>query len=118
MKLRNKAKIIKISTSAGWGGSLDRVPACEPKGHQFDSQARTYAWVAGQVPSRGRTRDNHTLMFLSLSPSLPLSLKINKLKKENAQNQKVKDEWITDLSVKTQNYKIPENNTRENLGDL
>ena len=57
-------------------------------------------------------------MFLSLSPSLPLSLKINKLKKENAQDQKVKDEWITDLSVKTQNYKIPENNTRENLGDL
>ena len=84
----------------------------------FKFPVRACAWVAGQVPSRGRTRDNHTLMFLSLSPSLPLSLKINKLKKENAQDQKVKDEWITDLSVKTQNYKIPENNTRENLGDL
>ena len=23
-------------------------------------------WAAGQVPSRGRTRGNHTLMFLSL----------------------------------------------------
>ena len=30
------------------------------------------AWVAGQVPSGGCSRGNHTLMFLSLSPSLPL----------------------------------------------
>ena len=37
-----------------------------------------HAWVAGQVPSRGRLRSNHTLMFPSLSPSLPLSLKINR----------------------------------------
>ena len=29
-------------------------------------------------PSKGRARGNHTLMFLSLSPSLLLSLKINK----------------------------------------
>ena len=28
-------------------------------------------WFAGQVPSRGCTRGNHTLMFLSLSFSLP-----------------------------------------------
>ena len=35
---------------------------------------------AGQVPSRGHVRDSHMLMFLSLSlsPSLPLSLNINK----------------------------------------
>ena len=39
---------------------------------------RAHAWVAGQVPSGGHTRDNHTLMVLSLSPSLPLFLKINK----------------------------------------
>ena len=39
---------------------------------------RAHAWVAGQVPSRGCMRGSHTLMFLSLSPSLPLSLKINK----------------------------------------
>ena len=31
---------------------------------------RAYAWVSGQVPSRGCTRSNHTLMFLSLSFSL------------------------------------------------
>ena len=34
------------------------------------------AWVVGHVPSRGHSRDNHTLMFLSLSPSFSLSIKI------------------------------------------
>ena len=34
--------------------------ACELKGRQ---------WVVGQVPSRGRARGNHTLMFLSLFSS-------------------------------------------------
>ena len=37
---------------------------------------RAHAWVVGQVPSRGRKRGNHTLVFLSLSP-FPLPLKIN-----------------------------------------
>ena len=41
---------------------------------------RALAWVAGQVPSRGHMRDNNTLKFLSLSFSLPSSLKINKIK--------------------------------------
>ena len=36
---------------------------------------RAHTWVVGQVPSRGRVRGNHTLMFLSLSFSLPLSKK-------------------------------------------
>ena len=47
---------------------------------------RPHAWVAGQVPRRGCVRGNHTLMFLSISLSLPspLSKKINKiLKKKN-----------------------------------
>ena len=39
---------------------------------------RAHSWVAGQVPRMGCTRGNHTSLFLSLSPSLPLSLKINK----------------------------------------
>ena len=51
----------------------------KPKGHRFISQSRAYAWVAGQLPTRERTRGNHTLMFLSFS--LPLSLKIKKYKK-------------------------------------
>ena len=56
------------------------------KGWLVRFPVRAHAWVAGQVPSRGRARGNHTLMFLSLSPSLPLSLKISNkiffLKKE------------------------------------
>ena len=45
---------------------------------------RAHAWVAGQVPNWGRARGNwstchsHINVSLSLSPSLPLSLKINK----------------------------------------
>ena len=41
---------------------------------------RAHAWAAGQVPSRGHVRGNHTLMFLSFfSSSLSLSLKTNKI---------------------------------------
>ena len=36
---------------------------------------RAHAWVVGQVPGRGRVRDNHTLMFLSFSVPSPLSKK-------------------------------------------
>ena len=39
---------------------------------------RAHAWVVGHVPSRGRVRGNHTLMFSLPSPFLPFSLKINK----------------------------------------
>ena len=39
---------------------------------------RAHAWVWGQVPGWGHMRDNHTLMFLSLSFSLPSSLSQNK----------------------------------------
>ena len=34
---------------------------------------RAQAWAVGWVPSRGSSRGSHTLMFLSLYPSLPLS---------------------------------------------
>ena len=40
---------------------------------------RAHAWVAGQVPSRGCVRGNHTLMFLTFSFFLLPSLKINKI---------------------------------------
>ena len=36
----------------------------------------------GQVPGRGCVRSNHTLMFLSLSFSLPSPLKLNKIFKK------------------------------------
>ena len=39
---------------------------------------RAHAWVAGQVPSKGHVRSNHTLMFVSLSFSFPSPLSKNK----------------------------------------
>ena len=52
---------------------------------------RAHAWVVNQVPSRGHdARGNHTLMFLSLSFSLPSPLSKNKqiksLKKKTCSN--------------------------------
>ena len=49
------------------------------KGSPLRFPVRAHAWVAGQVPSGGCMRGNHTLMFLSLSFPFPSpSLKINK----------------------------------------
>ena len=42
------------------------------------SPVRAQTWAAGQVAGWGCARGNHIVLFLSLSPSLPLSLKINK----------------------------------------
>ena len=39
------------------------------KGSLVQFPVRAHAWVSGQVPSRGRMRGNHPLMFPSLSPS-------------------------------------------------
>ena len=50
----------------GWCGSVDWVPACEPKGHRLDYQSGHMPGFGGQVPSREHTRSNHILMFLSL----------------------------------------------------
>ena len=44
------------------------------KGSPVWTPVRAHAWVAGQVPSRGRVRGNHTLIFPSLSFSLPSPL--------------------------------------------
>ena len=48
------------------------------KGSLVQIPVRAHSWVVAQVPSRGRTRGNHTLMFLSLSFSLPYPLYKNK----------------------------------------
>ena len=47
------------------------------KGSLVQFPVRAHVWAVDQVPSRGRVRGNHTLMFLSLSFSLhsPLSKK-------------------------------------------
>ena len=61
--------------SPGWYSSVDWALACEPKGHQFESQL-------GHVPGSpgGGTQEatTHWCFSPSLSPSLPFSLKINK----------------------------------------
>ena len=49
------------------------VPACEPKGCWFNSQSGHMPGLWTRFPSRGRVRGNQTLMFLLLSPFLPLS---------------------------------------------
>ena len=42
------------------------------KGSPVQFPVRAHAWGSGQVPSRGRVRGNHTLIFLSLSFSSSL----------------------------------------------
>ena len=42
------------------------------------NQGHMPGWQAGSLVWGGHMRGNHTLMFLSLSPSLILSLKVNK----------------------------------------
>ena len=65
--------------SPGWCGSVDWVPACEPKGHWFDSQSGHMPGLWARSPVGGaREATTHWCFSLSLSLSLPLSLKINK----------------------------------------
>ena len=44
---------------------------CQPmnQGSPVRFPVRPHAWVAGQAPSRGRARGNHTFMSPSLPPS-------------------------------------------------
>ena len=60
-----------------WLVWLSGLSTGKPKGHSFNS-VRAHAWVVGQVPSRGRRRGNHTLMFLSLLSPLSKN-KVNKI---------------------------------------
>ena len=68
----------KLSKTQLWAWALAGVAQWIE--HWSENQrVRAHAWVAGQVPSGGCVRGNHTLMFLSLSFSpLPLCLNINK----------------------------------------
>ena len=76
---------------APWLVWLSGLSAClQTKGSPVGSPVRAHAWVAGQVPCRGRVGGNHTLTFLSLSSSLSLSLKINK---QNLLKNKKATKW-------------------------
>ena len=65
---------------------------------------RARAWVAGQVPSWGCARGNkidvsltHGCFSPSLSPSLPLSLKVNKIFKKRERGRRYKSNWNAEL---------------------
>ena len=65
--------------SPGWCGSVDWVLAWEPKGRWFDSRPGHMSGLRARSPVVG-ARETTTQQCFSpfLSPSLPLSLKINK----------------------------------------
>ena len=58
---------------SGWSTRL------RTKGSLVRFPGRAHAGFVGQVPSGGRVRGNYTLMFLSLSFSLPSPLSKNKI---------------------------------------
>ena len=74
--LEEKHLTIKNDVSPGWCGSVvERWPANQRVAGWIPSQGTGLGWAhAGQVPSREHLRGNHTLMFLSLSFSLPSPL--------------------------------------------
>ena len=67
------------SLDPGWCGSVDWVPACEPKGHRFDSQSGHMPGLQARSPIGGvQEATTHWCFSPSLSPSLLLCLKIIK----------------------------------------
>ena len=67
----------------GWCGSVDWVLVCEPKGRWFDFQSGHmpgfWAWsLVGDVQEATNQHFSHQCFSPSLSPSLPLSPKLNK----------------------------------------
>ena len=68
----------KIPTAALAGVAQCMSADLKTEGSPVRFPVRAHAWVAGQVPSRGRTRGNHTLMFLPFSFSFPSPLSKDK----------------------------------------
>ena len=76
--------ILKLTLiHSDWCGSVGWTLSCKLKSDQFDSQSGYMPRLWVKSPVGWHLRGNHTLMFLSLSFSLPssLSLKINKINK-------------------------------------
>ena len=71
---RVEVQIVHTHTKMS-GPSLAGVAQCieswtANQGSRVQFPGKAHAWVVGQVPNRGHSRGNHTLMFLSLSFSL------------------------------------------------
>ena len=69
-------KSIKLQALLVWLSGLST--GLQTKGLQVRFPVKVHAWVSGQVLSSGCVKGSHTLMFLSLSVSLPSSLSKNK----------------------------------------
>ena len=79
MFLKPKDKVIKKGQHLLWLVWLSKLSASlQTKGLLVRFPVKVHAWFVGQVPIRGHMRGNHTLMFLSLSFSLPSLLCKNK----------------------------------------
>ena len=75
---------LKNGLSPGWCGSVDWVLAYELKGQQFDSKSgHMPGWRARSLVGAFWEATTHRCFSPSLSPSFPLSLKINTFKKWN-----------------------------------
>ena len=67
----------KICFSPSWCGSVDWVPACQPKNHRFDAQSGHMPGFRARSPVSGTQEPIiHWSFSPSLSPSLPLSKNI------------------------------------------
>ena len=70
---------INLQGCPGWCSSVDWAWACEPKGCWFNSQSGHMPGLQARSPVVDAWEaTTHWCFFPSLSPSLPLSLKINK----------------------------------------
>ena len=68
----------KMLFHSGWCDSVDRVPACERKGHRFGSRSEYILGLQARSPVGGMWGATDQCFSPFLSPSLPLSLKISK----------------------------------------
>ena len=68
----------RVTCSPGWCGSVERVLVCELKGHRFDSWSGHMPGLRASSPVGSLWEEANQCSFPSLSPSCPLSLKINK----------------------------------------
>ena len=79
-KMPGKSFIKLLTVGPGWCGSADWVPACKPKGRRFDSQSGHMPGLRTRSPVGGTWEATaHPCFSPSLSLSLPLSVKINKI---------------------------------------
>ena len=85
----------KNAMSVALVGVADWALACEPKGHRFDSQSGHKPGLQARSLVKRHMRGNHTLLFLSLSFSLPSPLSKNKYITSLKKRMSLNDSSIT-----------------------